>query len=400
MRPRTGVLLLAASAAAVAVLTGVLRMGGPAPSVAADAPAPAAAAPVAAASSPDWPAFHGGGQLLGQAAPLPQGSLAVRWTFKHDEPGPIEGSAVIVGQSAYIGDTKGRLFCLDLATGKPRWTYVIENGFESSPLVANGKVYIGDLAGIFHCVSADGGKKLWTFDAESGQPIHASANLVGDKVIFGDDGANVICLNAEDGKKVWLIETGDRVNATPAIGNGLAFVSGCDARLRAIDVGTGKEKFGVDLESLAPGSPALLPDRVIIGTDGGRVLAIAADGSKTLWTYSDVKDAAMVYSSPAVADGIVVFGARDRQVHALDVQSGQKKWTFGTRGEVNSSPAIAGDKVYVGSRDKKLYVLDLKTGKKLDEFQASRGIESSPALGQGVVVFGDTSGAVYCLEPK
>ncbi|QOV91526.1 outer membrane protein assembly factor BamB family protein [Humisphaera borealis] len=369
--------------------------------IVADSAAPAAAAPApAAAPTSDWPAFHGGGPLVGEAKALPAGTLTARWTFKHDEPGPFEGSAVISGGSVFIGDVKGRLFCLDLATGKPKWTYTIEAGFEASPLVVNGKVFIGDLGGLFHCVSAEEGKKLWTFDTGSGQPIHASANVFGNKLIFGDDGANVICVNADDGKKVWQVETGDRVNAAPAIGGGLAFISGCDAKLRAIQIENGKEKFAVELQSLAPGSPALLPDRIILGTDGGRVLAIAADGSKILWTYENVKDGAMVYSSSAVSEGIVVVGARDRLVHAIDAQTGAGKWTFATRGEVNSSPAIAGGKVYVGSRDKKLYVLDLKTGKKLDEFQASRAIEGSPAIGQGVVVVGDTSGAVYCLEPK
>jgi outer membrane protein assembly factor BamB len=113
-------------------------------------------------------------------------------------------------------------------------------------------VYLGDQEGVFHCVSADDGKKLWTFDAENGQAIHASANAVGDKVIFGNDGADVICLNAADGKLAWKITTGDRVNGAPAIGNGLAFVSGCDAKLRAIQVADGKERFAFDLGSLAP----------------------------------------------------------------------------------------------------------------------------------------------------
>lgn len=356
---------------------------------------------ISAAEPPaDWPAFHGGGALTGIARPLPAGSLIARWTFKTDDPAAFEGSAVIAGNSAYIGDVKGRLYSLDLSTGKLRWTYTIEAGFEASPLVVGGKVFIGDLAGLFHCVNAEDGKKVWTFDAGNGQPIHASANSIDGKVIYGDDGNNVICVNAEDGKLAWKVETGDRVNAAPAIGNGLAFISGCDARLRAIQVADGKEKYAFDLQALAPGSPALLPDRVIIGTDGGRVVAVAIDGSKVLWTYENVKDGALVYSSPAVADGVAVFGARDRVVHAVDAQTGAAKWTFPTRGEVNSSPAIAGGKVYVGSRDKKLYVLDLATGKKLDEFTAARQIEGSPAIGQGVIVVGDQGGSVYCLEAK
>lgn len=366
--------------------------------------------PLSAADG-DWPGFHGGGELRGEAKPIAAKPLVKRWTFKPaEDAGEIEASAAIVGDSAYVGDAKGRLYRLGLADGKPRWTYKVPAGFSAPPLVVGGRVYVGDMEGVFHCVSADAGQKVWTYDSGSGQPIHAGANLApdksaGDRVVFGNDGAEIIALTL-DGKEAWKFSAGDRVNGTPAVAvgpggtGGMTYVSGCDAKLRGIDVATGKEKFALDLPSIAPGSPALVGDRLVIGTDGGSVTCVAADGSKTHWTYEDVKDRAMVYASPAVADGLVVVGARDRQVHAIDLRTGKRVWAFATRGDVDSSPAVSGGRVYVGSRDKKLYVLDLKTGKPLGEFQANRGIEASPAIGQGVVIVGDTSGAVHCLEPR
>jgi outer membrane protein assembly factor BamB len=139
---------------------------------------------------------------------------------------------------------------------------------------------------------------------------------------------------------------------------------------------------------------------IVVGTDSGRVLCLSPDGQKQLWTYEQVEEKSMVYSSPAVSEGIVVVGARDRQVHGIDAKTGQRKWAFKTRGDVESSPAISGGRVYVGSRDKKLYVLDLKTGEKLWEFTTGRSIVASPAVGRGVVVIGDGDGALYCLEPE
>ncbi|HEX8914802.1 MAG TPA: PQQ-binding-like beta-propeller repeat protein [Humisphaera sp.] len=403
--PRTTRSVLAAVALAAAPVAA--SVAAPAGGATAASTAPAAAVAVAAATQPltaldgNWPAFHGGGELRGEGKAIGASPLRQRWLFKPDEPGAVQGSAAIVGQSVYVGDAKGRLYCLNLADGTPKWTYTVKDGsFEASPLVLDGRVYIGDASGVFHCVDAEKGTKVWTYDAGDGQPIHASANAWGGRVVFGNDGSDVICLNAADGTKAWQVSTGDRVNGAPAIGNGLAFVSGCDAKLHAIDVATGKEKYATELGNIAPGSPAVLPDRTVVGLDQGRVVAVAADGSKTLWEYKDVKDGAMVYASPAVADGVVVVGARDRQVHAINAADGTKKWTFGTRGDVDSSPAVAGGRVYVGSRDKKLYVLDLQTGKSLGDFQAARAIEAPPAIGQGVVVIGDTSGGVYCLEPK
>jgi outer membrane protein assembly factor BamB len=354
--------------------------------------------------SNNWHAFHRGGELRGEAPAVGAPPMNVRWTYYTDEaePAGIEGGAAIVGDTVYVGDGKGKLHAVDLQTGKRKWAYNTDNGFATVPLVMDGKVYAGDLAGVFHCVTADKGQKVWAVD--TGSPIKASANYwkgaAGASVVFGNDGAEIYCLNAADGSERWKASAGDRVNSAPAIANGVALVSGCDARLRGLDLQTGQEKFAADLGALAPGSPAVFDGGIVIGTDSGRVVCFSADGQKELWAYERVDDKSMVYASAAVSGGLVVVGARDRQIHAIDAKTGQRRWAFKTRGDVDSSPAVSGGRVYVGSRDKKLYVLDLKTGEKLWEFTAGRSITASPAVGQGVVVIGDVDGTLICLEGK
>lgn len=344
--------------------------------------------------------FQGGGPLLGQAEPVGAPPMKVRWTYKTSDEGraSVDAPPTIAGDVVYIADADGTLHAVDLKTGQARWRYKSTEGFATSPLVYDGKVFLGDLAGIFHAVGVADGKKVWTVDAEA--PIHASANAADGKVLFGTDGAEILCLAAADGKVHWRAKADDRINAAPSIGNGMAFVSGCDAQLRGFDIATGQKKFAVDLGAYAPASPAFVKDRIVTGTDQGRVVCVSADGKRALWTYEDVGGQALVFASPAVADGIVVVGARDRQVHAIDIATGKGVWSFKTRGDVDASPVISSGRVYAASKDKKLYVLDLKTGKPLWEFNASRGIEAGPAIGGGVVVLGDTAGNVFCLEPE
>ncbi|HXE51745.1 MAG TPA: PQQ-binding-like beta-propeller repeat protein [Tepidisphaeraceae bacterium] len=364
----------------------------------------------------NWPAFHDGGPLRGVAEPIGGPPMHVRWTFRaQDDPAPAKGadesgaapafesSVAIVDGTVYAADRSGALRAIDLKTGKRKWTYRSEAGFEASPAVVNGVVYIGDEDGVFHAVKADSGVKLWTFD--SGSSIHSSTNFLGDKIVFGTDGADIFCLNAADGKKLWDAKAGDRVNGSPAISPGengkpsSVFVSGCDAELRSINLTDGKEIFAKEMGALCPGSPAVLPDKIIVGTDGGKVICLSGDGQKQLWEFAGVQNQAMVYSSPAADSGIVVVGARDRNVYGLELATGKKLWSFPTRGDVDSSPVISGGRVYVGSKDKHLYVLDLKTGRKLWDFVATRGIVASPAIAEGVLVIGDTGGSLFCLEP-
>jgi outer membrane protein assembly factor BamB len=353
---------------------------------------------------PTIPAFQGGGQLRGVAAPIAPPPYAVRWQITagtDDDRAAIENSPTIAGDTAYVADNKGVLHALDLATGKARWIYKSESGFETTPLVLNGRVYLGDSGGLLHCISADKGEKIWAFDSEGG--IHSSPNITpdGKTILFGNDTAQVFAVDAQTGKKLWEGKSGDRVNACPAIGHGAAFFTGCDARLLALDLKDGSEKFAVDLGGLAPGSPTIFDNGIVAATGEGTVMAFSPDGKQQLWKYEQVDEqGAMFYSSPAAADGLIVLGCRDRQVHAIDALTGKRAWAFKTKGEVDATAVISDGRVYIPSADKMLYVLDLNTGAKLWQFKAGRGVTAGAAIGSGVIVFGDSAGNIYCLEPK
>jgi outer membrane protein assembly factor BamB len=356
----------------------------------------------------DFAAFRDGGGLAGIAAPLAAPPMTLRWTYHAgaDEPQQhvaIESAAAISGGTVYVADDRGTLHAIDLASGKGKWKYTSEGGFGTSPLVMGGRVYLGDLAGIVHCVGAADGKKVWTYDSENG--IHASCNADGSHILLGNDGAQILCLDTE-GKKVWTAEAGDRINAAPALatladGGVVALFSGCDAQLRAISLSDGKQVFASELGSLAPGSPAVAGERIVVGVDRGHVVCFDLAG-KQLWDYDKIGDEAMVFASPAISveAGIVIAAARDRKVHAIDLKTGQPLWTFTTRGEVDSSPLISAGRVYFGGKDKKLYVLDLKSGKKLWEYTVAKPISAPPVIAQGVLVIGDERGDVYCFEGK
>ena len=48
-----------------------------------------------------------------------------------------------------------------------------------------------------------------------------------------------------------------------------------------------------------------------------------------------------MFSSPAVANGMVYVGSEDNNVYALNATTGAKLWSYTTGGEVLSSPAVA-----------------------------------------------------------
>ena len=54
-------------------------------------------------------------------------------------------------------------------------------------------------------------------------------------------------------------------------------------------------------------------------------------------------------SDPAVADGVVYFGAADGNMYALNAATGSQLWDFSTGSPIESSPAVADGRVYIGS---------------------------------------------------
>ena len=76
---------------------------------------------VVAHASADWPLFRGNPLQTGVApAPLPA-PLAVLWKLQAKD--AFEATAAIAGGTVYAGAYDGTLYALDLATGKPKWTY-------------------------------------------------------------------------------------------------------------------------------------------------------------------------------------------------------------------------------------------------------------------------------------
>src|SRR5438309_1152012 len=67
-----------------------------------------------------------------------------------------------------------------------------------------------------------------------------------------------------------------------------------------------------------------------------------------LWSFKTEKP---VKSSPAIVGNRVYVGSDDGRLYAIDFAKGIKLWDFKTEGTVESSPLVMGNRVYVGSSD-------------------------------------------------
>ncbi len=111
-----------------------------------------------------------------------------------------------------------------------------------------------------------------------------------------------------------------------------------------------------------------------------------------------------IYSSPAVANGVVYVGSDDHSLHAFKVDTSAPLWGFnagGTGGQIRSSPAVANEVVYVGSDDGKLYAFKADTGTLLwSTAVGATGmpIRSSPTIANGMVYIGSEDHNLYAFN--
>ncbi len=146
-------------------------------------------------------------------------------------------------------------------------------------------------------------------------------------------------------------------------------------------------------------SPAVANGIVYVGSDDGSLYAFDAVTGKPKWEVAT--ENSIEWSSPAVANGVIYIGSDDHQLYAFDALTGTPKWVARTGGSIRSSPAVVNGVVYVGSYDNKLYAFNAKTGTQLWVSAPTGGsIRSSPAVANGVVYVGSDDNKLYAFNAK
>jgi outer membrane protein assembly factor BamB len=112
-------------------------------------------------------------------------------------------------------------------------------------------------------------------------------------------------------------------------------------------------------------------ETVFATTAGDEVLALDLESGNVRWTFRSrgtISRGARLISSPSADDGRVFFSGRDGILYALDAGSGRPLWTFDLGTPAVTSPAAFAGSVYLGTGDGRMLRLDPATGDLLSEF--------------------------------
>lgn len=235
-------------------------------------------------------------------------------------------------------------------------------------------------------------------------------------------------------KLSWRYNASSAIGTTILVVNGIVYFTTMDGRLYALQIETGKKighrKLNVDatcacqdtslLIALRYGDETLFKynlkrarydwkiDAGDIASEplvtGNQIIITALYKHIDLYNSSDgtriwqTKTDEQIRSSPAVDQGIIVFGCDDGFIYAVDQLSGNILWKYQTKASVQATPAIKDSVVYIGSSDNTFYAIHLKTGKLIWRFKSDGQILNGAALNDRLIIFGSNDSFLYCLD--
>ena len=306
--------------------------------------------------------------------------------------GSVSASPTIDGERVIVGSLTGHVYALDLNGGARLWDAMApgrQPAIWSSPTVYGQLVVVGVASQYGDKPLEDGG--VVAFDLATGNLVWELCALLraragclpGDGIWstpaidaaghgyigVGNPDDGVLAFDVATGRRLWMTsfhpdEGRDvDVGATPIVfqvGGREAVAVGSNAGVfKVLDAATGSVLWSRDLVNgsavhgllASPGYDGTYFYVPSAGEPSG-MFALDAAGGKTQWTNHA---GLPVYSTPAIGNGVLVFGTGDvfgdpnaGGMVALSSRDGTVLWTHDLRSAVFSGPAISGDMVLVG----------------------------------------------------
>lgn len=287
------------------------------------------------------------------------------------------------------------------------------------PVVGDGTLYMTDYAGRLYAFDPATGDREWVVHHNQGStygPTYA------DGLVYYSAAFQILAVDAETGEERWRAPTygtRDRVNgfmtSSPTVADGTVYVATDNGVFQALDAATGEQRWQFDVfrpDPTAPsregnynhfsGSPAVFEDRVYAVNANKHLYAVNVATGEVRWTRELVFH---LRDQPTVAHD-TLFVTAQRDFYALDPGDGTTQWRLNEDGGkriTHASPAVDDTHAYVGQghslEELQMSALDVATGTITWGTPAVIRRYMHPSVAGGTVYIA-ISGAVLALDAE
>ena len=199
----------------------------------------------------------------------------------------------VVGETAYVGDTDGTVYAIDLRSGTVTWRGTV-GGTLNTPLAATPDLVVATVQGEARTPPA------------------------------------VVALKASDGTQAWRYASeAPGLISAPAVAGSLVYVGLTDGTVRAVDLSAGTERWRTRLN--APVSPyggvAIAGDAVYAVDLNAQLYRLATSTGARVWDFA--LNEFVQRGWPVVAGTSVLVATQGGNLAAVDTSSGHLVWQSG-----------------------------------------------------------------------
>jgi len=296
----------------------------------------------------------------------------------------VAGNTVIVGCSSIrfdrklLGEAKGEVLAMDLATGQVKWKRQLATGAVLSSIAVKGDVAVySSTDKVIVARDINSGASKWYY-REGKEPFFAGVAIAGDTIYAADLYANVYAINLADGKLQWLlplstdnaVQSKSMVFGSPVVHGGDLFVATCNP-----DGDTPQSSYVVCISD-KPTVVAFKSVPVTVNTEKRSVSVPCRIAPRKLPSLNEIYPLEVVATYPAprgqkAHETVVVIESKPSEVHAALESIGLKPGKpaigngIGTGAEVRVSLEVPGVTGSLRVIPLEKLMIDTRTGKTL-----------------------------------
>ena len=151
------------------------------------------------------------------------------------------------------------------------------------------------------------------------------------------------------------------MHARPLLAAGYILVADDAGMVRALRPDNGSIRWITALGAPVYSGMATHAGRLYVPTTRGKLFTLEAASGKVLWTYVHA-DTTVRIATAAADSTMVVFGASDGTVTALEATSGAARWQWQGSDAIAAAPYVNAHAAYVGTMGQRIYALDRNSG--------------------------------------
>jgi outer membrane protein assembly factor BamB len=304
------------------------------------------------------------------------------------------------GGRYYFGSADSYVYCLDAASGACVWYYPNHHCVKGSIATFGDRIYHGGRDNKIHCYTLDG-QMVW--ETRTGNDMDSSPVVFEGLGYIGGEDHYAYCFNPKSGKIVW--KHGPMKSSfenSPCISDkGVLFGDG-QGEFICLERKTGQLIWQANTMGDTDSTPAYYKGRIYVGCatgddhETGHLWCLDSATGKSIWHVPFPRG---FWSSPSlnVDLGRLYIGNADGYFYALSMSDGATVWKRNVHARVWGSAAVSDGCVVFGVRDGRLWCLSEDTGEPLWVFDTPGDIDSTPCVSGGQILTGDQQGNVYCI---